>query len=131
MSLRTLYQPEPADVIAYGYLWAYESDNGQVIGLKDRPCLVLAVADEVVVLPITSQESDQAAVMLPERTRNRFGLKYPSWVVIDEYNAFKWRGEDVVTTADGQEYYGAAPAKYFEAVKEQFLQLDGSRRVPR
>ena len=125
-------RPEPGLVIQYAYLWAAEADKGLIIGRKDRPCVNLAVGpdDTVRVLPITTQDpgDDIPSIRLPKRTQERLGLKTTSWVLLTEYNMFRWRGYDVVDTPDRREAYGPLPAGLFDAVREGFIAADAAYR---
>lgn len=86
----------PGTVIAYPYLWRWQSDRGETAGRKDRPvCVVVAVhgrdaLTHLALLAISSRppSSGQVAIEVPEIERKRAGLSdfHEAWVTIGEYN---------------------------------------------
>ena len=121
---------EPAWVIQYAYLWAWEAERGQTEAQKDRPCLILAVDEsEVLVMPLTTREPqpDQFAVELPQRTRARLELGYRCWVIAQEVNVIDpWPGPDLRRTPNGDEAYGLIPDRLMMAVKTEFVAALGA-----
>ncbi|HET7715214.1 MAG TPA: hypothetical protein VFK86_06275 [Bauldia sp.] len=119
--------PEPADVIAYAYLWADEAAAGQEEGLKDRPVVVVlarrAIGErtELLVAPIThSPPAPSEGVAVPQSVKRHLGLDdEPSWIIVTELNRFVWPGPDI-RPAPGRDtpLYGAVPAKLFEQVRQ-------------
>ena len=135
--------PHPGLVIRYSYLWKREFDAGGDEGSKDRPCaIVLIVLDddgdkEVWVLPITHTPpaNPADAVEIPALTKNRLGLDAErSWIVITEANEFVWPGPDLRPIAGRDEStiaYGVLPPRFFEYVRDQFLQRDRIKKSTR
>ena len=129
-----LPEPKPALVIRYAYLWHKEAQDGQVEGLKDRPCAIILSSKEkngselVTVLPVTHTAPDNRgdAIAIPADTASRLGLDHEqSWVVISEYNQFVWPGPDIrpVPFGDQQKWeYGYIPAKLYDKIKNAMIQ---------
>lgn len=123
--------PGVGDVLRYAYLWSHEHDRGREEGAKDRPCAVVMLirrddgTDEVAVLPITSAkpEDDGAGVEIPAATRSRLGLqREPCWVVVSEFNLFRWPGPDLrpLEGGEGSFVYGRLPRELLLRIREAF-----------
>lgn len=94
-----------ASVIRYPYLWARESDKGELEGRKQRPVAVVfrlvreKRGDGLILLAITSQKPAQGrpCVEIPATERLRAGLDSDKrlWIILDESN------EDVI----GKSFY--------------------------
>lgn len=137
--------PEPYAglVIRYSYLWKREFDARREEGTKDRPsAIVLTVVDEdgdteVLVLPIThSAPADAAdAIEIPPATKSRLGLDGErSWIVITEANSFVWPGPDLRTVPGRDEStiaYGTLPPRFFNHVRDKFLDRDHREKAAR
>ncbi len=134
--------PEPGLVLRYAHLWAREQDAGQEEGKKDRPCAVVLVVDDekserpqVWVLPITHTEPDASneAIEIPAVIKNRLGLDHDrSWIMLDEWNAFRWPGPDVRRTHDGDEAsvaYGFLAPNFFNKVRNRFVKVVRARKA--
>jgi hypothetical protein len=138
----TLPEPRAALVIQYAYLWRDEHERGQEEGVKDRPCAVILVTrmsndeTQVTVLPITHAPPREKAhgVRLPESTCRRLGLDdEPKWIVLTEANRFNWPGPDLRFGARGDARrvdYGLLPRRFFEHVRDSFIELARRRRPP-
>lgn len=139
-------EPKAGLVISYAYLWAEESEGGQVEGRKDRPCAIILAIDDpepegdkrrhVAVVPIThSLPRDlNVAVEIPWRVKEDLGLDSErSWVVLDEINEFLWPGFDLrpIERNDGRVDYGFLPPKFFDRLVEKFAALLSDRNVAR
>ncbi len=136
-------EPHPGLVIRYVYLWRRESDAGQEEGLKDRPCaIVLSAAPEagrreVIVLPVTHAPPRDAndAIEIPPVTKARLGLDSErSWVVISEYNRFRWPGPDLRPIPGGTPLtvvHGVLPQGFFTHVRDRFLERDRAGKAAR
>ncbi len=91
-------RPAPGDVLAYGYLWSHESDNGRDDPVKERPCVVVLAVGEgehplITLAPITCRDPGRPdAIGL---SAGALGLGRPSWIVPWELNVFQWPGPDV------------------------------------
>ena len=114
-------------VIRYQYLWEHEYHRGQVEGSKDRPAAVIVATNKgvVLVMPITSQQPDQAhqAVYVPMRVRDHLGLDpAPCWIIAQEANSFTWPGPDLNPTPDGRDHYGLLPEALITKLKEGYRQ---------
>lgn len=126
-------RPVAGLVIRYSFLWRSEQLAGQNEGVKDRPCAIILVTqdvqgDEIVtVLPIThSPPADPAfALELPAAVKTRLGLDQArSWVVLTEANRFAWPGPDLRPAVSGDPSsvaYGFLPLRFFEQVRRQFI----------
>lgn len=123
--------PGVGDVLRYAYLWSHEHDRGREEGAKDRPCAVVMLVrrddgtDEVAVLPITSArpEEDGAGVEIPAATRARLGLqREPCWVVVSEFNLFRWPGPDLrpLEAGEGSFVHGRLPRELLLRVRDAF-----------
>lgn len=129
-STKSWNTPEPADVLSYAYLWADEADKGQEEGLKDRP-VVVVVAREIVgdriqllVAPVTHRQPEEGqGIEMPPPVRRHLGLDTErSWIITDELNRFIWPGPDIrVARGADDPFYGAIPAKLFEAMRSAIL----------
>ena len=118
-------------VFRYSYLWLQESVAGREEGLKDRPCLVLAIVtfDEdgaaiVRVLPITHRQPDNPsdAIEIPRAVKLRLRLDDErSWIVLTESNRFVWPGPDLRAQDTPDGYFGAIPPALFTEVKRLFV----------
>jgi len=143
----SLPEPHPGLVIRYAYLWKREYDQGRDEGSKDRPCAIVMTvtmeddaAQQVLVLPITHTPPYDAAdaVEIPSATKQRLDLDGErSWIVISEVNEFVWPGPDIRAVPgsdDASIVYGVLPPRFFDFVRERFLQRlrrDPAARVPR
>ena len=128
-------RPVAGQVICYFYLWNREAQQGREESMKDRPCaIVMAVEDQegkplVVVLPISHARPGQMtfAVELPTETKRRIGLDDErSWVVIDEYNWFRWPGPDLRPSEVGDldtVVMGVLPPTLFKTIRTKFAEL--------
>ncbi len=138
----TIPVPEAGLVIRYSYLWHSEYIEGREEGQKDRPCALVAAirTDEtgetrVLVLPLTHSPPVVAfdAVEIPPLIKERLGLDAGrSWIVVSESNVFVWPGPDLrpVPGADPASVaYGFLPPRFFNAVRERFLELTRENRV--
>lgn len=124
--------PEPGLVVRYSYLWYEEARQGRGEGVKDRPCAVVLAVDDgaenprVVVLPIThSPPSDPSVAMeIPAATKMRLGLDAErSWVVLREYNVFRWPGPDLRMVVNGvpeSAAYGVLPRRFTMEMLKRF-----------
>ncbi len=139
MSLPT---PEPGLVIRYAYLWASDHEAGLEEGRKDRPCaIVLAVNDDedsrrqVWVLPVTHTPPDDPneAIEIPPVVKTRLGLDADrSWIVITEWNAFRWPGPDLRRAPGGDDdtvAYGFLPPNFAAHVRRRFVQMVRDRKA--
>lgn len=134
-------KPEPGLVIGYSYLWSVESGQGQVEGLKDRPCaIVLSVRNDegeqiVTLVPITHTQpsNPEAAIEVPQPTKQRLGLDDErSWIVLSEYNQFVWPGPDlrpISRSYHDQYHYGFLPPKLFDQLKKKLLEQIREQQV--
>jgi hypothetical protein len=128
-------KPFAGQVIRYSYLWKSEADKGREEGVKDRPCAIVLAAEDrdrktfVAVLPVTHTPPGEhsVAVELPLETKRRIGLDdQRSWVVVDEYNWFRWPGPDLRPEINGDAStaaMGVLPPNLFNVVREQFIRL--------
>ncbi len=137
----TLPRPEPGLVIRYSYLWLREYREGREEGIKDRPCaIVICVTDEdettrVTVLPVTHgpPQNPAAALEIPQEIKRRLGLDAGrSWITLDEGNEFIWPGPDLRPVPGGDPAsvaYGFLPPRFFNAVRERYLELARKARA--
>ncbi len=134
----TLPTPERGLVIAYGYLWHTEYQQGREEGVKDRPCvIILAVEDNngsqiVTVAPIThsAPATPETAVEIPPMTKRRLGLDdKPSWIVVTEGNRFVWPGPDIRPIAPERFDYGFLPPALFQKVQEGFAAYFSAKKL--
>jgi hypothetical protein len=134
--------PAVGDVVDYFFLWADEQAAGQVEGRKSRPCIIVAVRDQlgdaqprVMVLPITGSapRAGTTAVAVPNHVKSRMGLDVvrPAWVVIDDANLFTWPGFDLVPQPEGGFVRGVVTAGLFEQVRKAFLDVRARGRTRR
>jgi hypothetical protein len=131
-----LPEPEAGLIISYSYLWFREHERGQEEGAKDRPCAIIVAvaredaATEVLVVPVThTPPKDQnEALEIPAVVKKRLGLDAArSWVVLTESNIFTWPGPDVRSSVT----YGFLPPNFFNKLRQQFVELDRSKRSQR
>ncbi len=97
--------PAPGMVIRYSYLWAGEHASGRDEGVKDRPAIVLAIANhaqdgetEVMAVAVThsAPRNPEDGLVFPDDEKRRLGLDdVPSWIITTEANAFLWPGPDI------------------------------------
>lgn len=131
----TIPVPEAGLVIRYSYLWHSEHLEGREEGQKDRPCALVAAIrtgaageTRVLVLPITHSPPVDSidAVEIPPLIKERLGLDAGrSWIVVAESNDFVWPGPDLrpVPGPDPASVaYGFLPPRFFNAVRERFLE---------
>lgn len=140
MSLPTA---KPGLVICYAYLWAKERDRGAEEGLKDRPCVIVAVRPlfeertVATVVPVTHTPptDPHGAVELPPALKRHLALDVlPSWVVVTETNDFLWPGPDVRPrpgTEPARFDYGMLPPRFFAHVRDRVLQAHRRRKLDR
>ena len=134
-------QPVPGLVIRYSYLWRAEQLEGREEGVKDRPCAVILVSEDlqgdriVTVLPVTHTPPHNAALALevPPATKARLGLDSErSWVNLTEANRFIWPGPDLrPAVPDDPEsvVYGLLPARFYEQLRARFLAVLKAHRA--
>ena len=129
-STKSWKTPEPADVLSYAYLWADEAESGQEEGLKDRPVVVVVAREivgdrtQILVAPVTHrQPASGEGIEIPPPIKRHLGLdKDRSWIVTSEVNRFNWPGPDVrIVPESADPFYGAIPAKLFEAMRSSLL----------
>jgi hypothetical protein len=76
----------------YFYLWKRQAEAGEDAGRKARPvCLAVVSArdpERLFLFPVTTQPpgSDRTAFLITEIECRRAKLRYPSWLILDEYN---------------------------------------------
>jgi hypothetical protein len=126
-----LPKPEPGLVIRYSYLWDDEHRQGREEGVKDRPCAIVAAilstedgTTRVLVLPIThTMPTDiHLAVEIPEDVKKRLKLDSErSWVVVSEWNEFRWPGPDLRPATHARVSYGFLPPGFFATVRRRFV----------
>ena len=126
-------EPVPGLVIRYSYLWLEEYRRGQEEGVKDRPCAVILVTQDVqgehlvTVLPVThSPPGNRALAMeIPAETKRRLSLDDArSWVVLTEANQFTWPGPDLRPSVSGDMdsiVYGQLPRAFFLQLRARFI----------
>lgn len=95
--------------------------TGQEEGRKDRPCAVVMAAKDgrVMVVPITTRkpDADTPALELPARIGKQLGLgDRPSWIVTDEFNVFRWPGEDIRPATRNSWSFGQLPPNFTKDV---------------
>ena len=140
----SLPRPEAGLVVRYSYLWHVEHVRGREEGVKDRPCaIILAVADKRVgrdrvwLLPVTHLPpiDQDAAVEIPGVVKRRLGMDSDrSWVVLSEWNECLWPSSDLRRTSrhkDASVAYGFLPPRFFDHVRERFVDLVAKRRARR
>jgi len=135
--------PHPGLVIRYSYLWKQEYDEGREEAGKDRPgVIIMALTNEdgeqeVIVLAITHTPPRNAAdaIEIPAETKTRLRLDSDrSWIVITEANQFVWPGPDlrpIPGRDDGTIGYGTLPPRFFNAVRDKFLERDRLEKAAR
>lgn len=83
------------DILEYPYLWAWQKENGETEGRKERPvCLLVSIAESsgtaLVFLALTSTAPgpDNVVVEIPAIEARRAGLDdwKRGWVVVSEAN---------------------------------------------
>ncbi len=130
--------PLPGQVIRYSFLWSHEASSGATEGRKDRPCaIVIAVPRDahgdtrVAVVPITHTKprAPDTAIELPASVKSALGLDpEPSWICLDELNAFSWPGFDLrAVPGTDNVAYGVLPKELFERVRQGVLALHRAR----
>lgn len=135
-----LPDPIPGLVLHYSYLWHDQHRRGLEEGVKDRPCVVLSVAQgegaaTVIVAPITHQPPLDAgeAVEIPGVTKRRLGLdEARSWVMLTEINRFRWPGHDlrpVPRAGAGAYSYGVLPPALFRLIADGVANRERFRRM--
>jgi hypothetical protein len=83
------------DVLRCYYLWARQAGDAEESGRKERSvCLLVKTPTEPVKLflfPITSRSPDPsiAHIAVSEIECRRGGLRFPSWLILDEYNLLR------------------------------------------
>lgn len=95
--------------------------TGQEEGRKDRPCAVVMAAKDgrVMVVPITTRkpDADTPALELPALIGKQLGLgDRPSWIVTDEFNVFRWPGEDIRPATRNSWSFGQLPPNFTKDV---------------
>lgn len=132
--------PEPGLVVSYSYLWSEEAEQGVVEGRKDRPCAIVLViqpdaagkAPNVVVAPITHSppRDPNVAVEIPLAVKRHLSLDdLPSWVIVDDFNVFRWPGYDLRLNRKGEYAYGVLPPKLFKQIIQRFAELRQQQRT--
>jgi hypothetical protein len=129
-------EPKPGLVIRYGYLWSEEAKSGQDEARKQRPAaIVMTVAEDVgemkrcAVLPIThSPPNDETIAMeLPAAVCKAAGLDMAqAWVVLSEYNEFRWPGFDLAPVPNRSKKtvaYGYLTSGFFLQLQTRWLAL--------
>ena len=125
-------------VVSYSYLWANESERGQEEGLKNRPCAIVLVREQVegmplvTVAPIThTQPSDlKSALEVPPKVKQHLGLDSErSWVIAAEVNSFIWPGPDLVPIGEGKYDFGVLPPAFFNQIKQRIAALAAERKA--
>ena len=136
-----LPQPVPGLVLRYSYLWYDEHLVRREEGIKDRPCVVVLVAEKeggetmVTVAPVmhSPPKTPAETVELPPATRQRLGLDDGrSWVVVSEINRFCWPGHDLraMPGSDHPKYdYGMLPPGLFRQVTSRLLACARAQRL--
>jgi len=120
------------DVLRYYYLWVRQADHGEESGRKDRPvCLLVKTPTEparLFLFPITTQKPDQSTlhIAISEIECRRGSLRFPSWLILDEYNRVELdEAYDFVTTTP----IGAFSPAFVRKVATQIKQAAAQRRV--
>jgi hypothetical protein len=81
------------EVLSYPYLWAWQSNQGETEGRKDRPvCLALPLHKDgithlfLLAITATPPRPEQTTLAIPEIEKRRAGLRdwKEAWIVIDE-----------------------------------------------
>ncbi len=123
-----LPRPEPGLVIHYEYLWRHESDDGEEVGSKRRPCAVIVAVTgetgeiETVVAPITHREPrpPSEGLEIPPRVKRHLGLDDErSWIIVTDLNVFMWPGFDIypVPRRGNTFEYGMLPPLLFDQIR--------------
>lgn len=125
--------PHPGLVISYAYLWHEQHRSGQEEGVKNRPCAIIMVRQDVNtqtavgVLPIThsAPQITDEAIELPPGLKKHLGLDDDrSWIMLSEMNEFIWPGPDLMPVPGikpSKFDYGVIPPKFFRQIQEQFF----------
>jgi len=119
-------------VINYRFLWSHDKNRGLEEGVKDRPCVVIAINkmengnSKVLVLPIThtppEKGMEESKVKIPSALKKHLGMDAAdSWISITEVNKFTWVGPDYSPTPRGNSHYGFIPSGLFGKIQDQFL----------
>ena len=128
-------RPVTGLVIRYAYLWREDFKKGKEEGVKDRPCAVILVAqdvngkDVVTVLPIThtAPHDPTKALEIPTAVKKRLGLdSHRSWVVLNEANQFVWPGPDLRPSISGNTdsvSYGVLPTSFIQEIRTRFVAI--------
>lgn len=124
-------EPVPGMVVRYSFLWSAEDAQGQKEGIKDRPCAIIVATGKVetgirtYLLPITHTPPQVPgdAVEIPMSVKIHLGLDFePSWIVMNEINAFVWPGYDLRPIAQtGSPVYGILPPGFFRYLRSRFV----------
>lgn len=90
-------EPARGLIVELPYIWKREKEKDPDIdeGVKDRPCIVVAVdANGVAVLPVSTQPPVKSerdfSVEIKGKDAKELGLKDPSYVVATEANIIDW-----------------------------------------
>ena len=133
-------KPAPGLVICYSYLWHREQKEGREEGIKNRPCVVVAVLPakqegakpDVMVAPIThtrplEQTDWDSVIEIPAAQKQKLGLdELPSYVCCNEVNRFTWPGEDLRHIPNGKAYtFGLMEKDLFEQIRTRVLDIRG------
>ena len=123
--------PIPGMVVRYSFLWSSEDERRQEEGAKDRPCAIVVTTGQVetgirtYLLPITHAppKIPGNAMEIPKPVKAHLGLDAdPSWIILDEINAFVWPGYDLTPVArTGSPVYGILPPGFFRQLRSRFL----------
>lgn len=129
-----LPEPEAGLVISYSYLWRNEFRQGNVEGLKNRPCAIVLVVEndnlgnKVTLAPITHSEplDSNAALEIPPKIKAHLGLDTErSWIILDDFNEFIWPGYDLrpIRGKSGRYDYGFLPPLFLKQIISKILDL--------
>jgi hypothetical protein len=123
--------PVPGMVVRYSFLWSSEDTRGREESTKNRPCAIVVAMGQVetgirtYLLPITHTppQIPGNAMEIPKSVKVHLGLDGdPSWIVLNEINAFVWPGYDLAPVArSGSPVYGILPPGFFRLLRSRFL----------
>ena len=130
----TLPTPQNGLVISYSYLWRNEYNAGKVEGLKNRPCAMILVVENtdgeqiVTVAAITHSmpHNLDVSIEIPAKVKAHLGLDGErSWIILDDFNQFKWPGYDIrpITNTNERYAYGLLPPLLYEQIRQKIIDL--------